>query len=110
VIIADALTGQAIAWEYEKPFDGSDGQRRLPDFTVEDAISGQTYIWEHLGLLHDRGYSQAWDKKLAWYRTQGVLPREEGGGARATLIVTHDDDRGGFDSAGVHDLIRKVWP
>jgi hypothetical protein len=110
VLIADALTGEGVPWAYEKPFEGTDGRLRLPDFTIEDELSGQIYLWEHLGMLHDPGYSQAWDRKLAWYQAQGVARFEDGGGVRATLVVTKDDDRGGFDSASVHALIGKIWP
>src|SRR5690606_5721487 len=47
VIIADALAGAGVDFEYELPFSGHDGTIRLPDFTIEDAATGDLFIWEH---------------------------------------------------------------
>lgn len=98
VIIADALTAAGIEFAYERPFTGYDGTIRLPDFVIEDAATGETYLWEHLGMLANPQYARAWERKKDWYAASGV---EEGGGEVATLIVTTDDDRGGIDSAEV---------
>jgi hypothetical protein len=109
VIIADALTDKGVDYDYELPFIGSDGQVRYPDFTVEDAESGITYLWEHCGLLNDESYLRRWESKLAWYREQGVLPREEGTGSRATLIITKDTPKGGIKSQEIHSIIKEIW-
>ena len=102
VTIADALFDHGVAFEYEQEFRGADGRFRLPDFTIEDAATGETYIWEHLGLLGDPEYARSWDRKKAWYEANGVT---ELGGDRGTLIVTTDDERGGIDSAAVRAMI-----
>ena len=49
VVVADALSAAGVEFVYEKEFQGHDGTIRLPDFTIEDAATGETYIWEHLG-------------------------------------------------------------
>ncbi len=105
VIIADALSAADVEFAYEKEFRGHDGSLRLPDFTVEDAATGETYIWEHLGMLSNPQYAHAWERKREWYAASGV---EEGGGDAATLIVTRDDERGGIDSAEVQAKVREI--
>ena len=105
VIIADALSAADIEFAYEKEFPGHDGSVRLPDFTIEDAATGETYIWEHLGMLSNPQYARAWERKQAWYAASGV---ERGGGDAATLIVTTDNERGGIDSVDVQEQLRQI--
>lgn len=110
VIIADALAAAGITYTYERPLQGPDGQTRYPDFTIEDADSGETYYWEHLGMLNRPDYRERWEHKLEWYRAQDIIPREDGGGAQGTLIITRDDEAGGFDSHSLRQLISQIWP
>lgn len=105
VIVADALTAAGVEFTYEKQFKGHQDTIRIPDFTIEDAASGETYIWEHLGMLTDPGYADAWQRKKQWYADNGV---EEGGGEFATLIVTQDDERGGIDSSEVAVKVQEI--
>jgi hypothetical protein len=109
VIIDDALYARGIEADYERKFEGADGTVKYPDFTIEDSASGIVYLWEHLGMLGDPAYRRRWEAKLVWYRVNGVLPREEGHGERATLIVTEDSRAGGLSSKQIHDLIEDVW-
>lgn len=108
VIIADALTDAAITFEYEKPLMLGE-TTRYPDFTIEDEISGRTFYWEHLGLLHRDDYRRAWEKKLAWYRDNSVLPREDGGGPKGSLIITRDDSSGGINSQSIARLVKDIF-
>jgi hypothetical protein len=95
VIIAGILDEVAPGlWAYEQPLIGAGGHTRLPDFTI-NTPSGRTVYWEHLGMLDDPTYAQAWVRKKEWYADQGVLPLDEGGGPNGALICT--DDRGGVD-------------
>lgn len=109
VIIADMLSFKGIDYSYERKLVGSDGATRIPDFTIEDDASGNTYHWEHLGLLHDPGYKKRWDEKIKWYRSQGILPLEEGKGENGTLIITKDTDQGGISSVEIEQLIDSVF-
>jgi hypothetical protein len=109
VIIADALAAASVEYEYEVPFIGLDGKTRWPDFTIEHDASGITYLWEHCGMLGVPEYAERWERKLEWYGTQGVRPMEDGGGDRATLIITTDDESGGTNSAEIHRLIGEVF-
>jgi len=108
VIIADALAHAGISFEYEKALTLG-GKTRYPDFTIEDDISGRTIIWEHLGMLQRDDYRKAWEKKLDWYRNNGVIPHdEEGEGDIGTLVITRDKDDGSIDSGKIAELIRTV--
>lgn len=109
VIVADRLTDHGIVYRYEQELCFPGEEPRAPDFTIEDDETGVTYYWEHCGLLYDPAYRARWEAKQAWYRSHGILPREEGGGPRGTLIVTHDDPRGGISSAEVDRVVREVF-
>ncbi len=104
LIIAEALTHAGTTFTYEKALTLG-GSTRYPDFTIEDEISGRTVYWEHLGMLEREDYRRSWEKKLAWYRANGVLPAEEGGGAKGMLVTTTESSTAGFDSAAVQKII-----
>lgn len=100
VIIADALHDANVEYIYEEPIT-RDGVTRLPDFTVVDDFGDIICYWEHLGMLHVEQYRQSWEKKLAWYNSQGIS--EENG----MLIITRDDDFGAINSEEMRNIIKK---
>lgn len=106
VIIADDLAAAGINYAYEQPLIGHDGTRRYPDFTIEDADTGETWFWEHLGMLGDVEYDRKWAAKLAWYRGNEILPDEEGGGPNGTLLTTTEIE--GIDRAQIARHIKKI--
>lgn len=99
VIVANVLHELGMQYAYEQAFVGADGSKRYPDFTIDDAEIGRRTLIEHLGMLIEPDYRRRWEHKLTWYRTQGVLPIEEGGGKMATLVTT--DELGGIDAAAI---------
>jgi hypothetical protein len=99
VIIANMLYEHKISFEYEKMIE-EDGHRCIPDFTFEDA-SGDTIIWEHLGMLDNPAYKQAWDKKLEFYHSIGFVEGEN-------LFTTVDHENGRFDSTEVAAIIEEL--
>lgn len=116
VIIADNLNTEGIEYEYEHELIGDDGQVKYPDFTIKDTETGATYYWEHLGMLFDKEYKDRWQKKLEWYKQQKILPLEEGGGEKGTLIITQDRvvkvgdiEVGAIDSGEINGMIKKVF-
>ena len=99
VIIADALYNEGIKFEYEKLLE-ENGHHCIPDFTFEDA-SGDTIIWEHLGLLDNPSYRASWEKKLAFYNSIGYVEGEN-------LLTTRDHEGGSIDSNEIKEVVDKV--
>ena len=98
VIIADTLMRLDITYKYEEPLRSKEDIKdfRLPDFTV--SFEGDTYYWEHLGMLSVPAYKEAWDRKKEWYRKNGYYDQ---------LIVSKDDVRGGIDSHEIEQIARE---
>ena len=99
VIIADALFEEGIKFEYEKLME-ENGHRCIPDFSFETA-SGDTIIWEHLGMLDNPSYRRSWEKKLKFYNEIGF---EEGN----NLFTTRDHDGGSIDSNEIHEVVEII--
>jgi hypothetical protein len=112
VIIADHLErlrkDTGVEYAYERPLTIG-AVTKYPDFTIEDMESGITVYWEHCGMLHVPSYRQRWEEKLAWYRANGILPYEEGGGDKGTLVVTRDEANGSIDSAKITKLLKDLF-
>ncbi len=104
LVIANMLYSNEIRYRYEKELKIDDGTK-LPDFTINDPDTGLTYYWEHLGMLKNPEYEKRWIDKLKWYKSNGILPIEEGGGENGFLIITKDDDKGGISSKEIQDMI-----
>ncbi len=51
MIIADRLAAHDIDYAYEQ-YLTIGTTTKYPDFTIEDMESGETYYWEHCGMLH----------------------------------------------------------
>ena len=106
VIIANELAFAGIEYDYERPYIGNDKTRRYPDFTIEDADTGMTWFWEHLGMLGEAEYDRKWGLKLGWYRDNGIILDEKGGGPNGRLITSTETE--GIDHEQITRLIRKM--
>ena len=109
VAIADMLYGLGVPYVYEKELPGKDGSRRWPDFTVEDAETGTTVYWEHLGMLNDPVYAERWQRKEKWYRENGIKPFSEGGGPSGFLVTSRDEPNGGLLMPEIEKIAREVF-
>jgi exodeoxyribonuclease V alpha subunit len=99
VIVYDVLTSLGLSVRYEQPLmnrhvDPADF--RLPDFTVHH--QGQTWYWEHLGMLDKATYKADWDLKQQWYRDNGYWGR----------VITSEDHPGGLGGIVYADEIRRT--
>lgn len=108
VIIADLLYAKDIEFQYERALHVADGSWRSPDFTIEDDTTGITIYWEHLGMLQRPSYRRKWEQKLAWYKRNGILPHDEGGGPNGTLVTTEDGEDGSISSADIEALVDEL--
>lgn len=98
VIVADILASLGISYKYEQPLPSKQDQRdfRLPDFTV--SYEGDTYYWEHLGMLAVPSYREAWERKLRWYQLNGYENQ---------LVSSQDKVDGGIDAKEIEETARK---
>jgi hypothetical protein len=97
VIVADILTSLGISCEYEQKLLSKDNPNdfKLPDFTV--SYEGDTFYWEHLGMLSVPSYKQAWDRKQHWYEENGYLDR---------VITSEDGPDGSIDASEIERIAR----
>jgi ATP-dependent exoDNAse (exonuclease V) alpha subunit len=101
LVIANKLFQLDLPYEYERPYELPELERKFwPDFRFTDP-SGDTIIWEHLGMLHKDDYRESWERKLRIYNEQGF---QEG----VNLFTTRDDERGGLDSNTVVGVAEKI--
>lgn len=98
VIVADTLTRLGISYEYEQKLPANDdpADYRLPDFTV--SYEGDTFYWEHLGMLTVPSYKEQWDRKREWYEKNGYAGR---------LITSEDGPDGGIDALEIERIARR---
>lgn len=106
VIIANLLHALGVTYAYEQPFSGQDGSVRYPDFTIEDGETGRRVFLEHLGLMSEPAYRRRWLAKLDWYRSQGILPEDEGEGEVGMLVATTEEN--GINSAEIELKLRTL--
>tara|TARA_R110001583_G_scaffold195331_1_gene371813 strand:- start:21056 stop:24358 length:3303 start_codon:yes stop_codon:yes gene_type:complete len=95
VIVADLLFKYDLQPYYEKPLKGKDGSQYLPDFTINH--KGQTYYWEHLGMLEKPEYLAKWKNKEQWYHDNGF----------ADELIVSKDINGAIDSSEIDALIKE---
>ena len=69
---------------------------KLPDFTV--SYEGDTFYWEHLGMLSVPSYKEAWEQKRQWYEDNGYLDR---------IITSEDGSDGSINAAEIEQTARK---
>lgn len=98
VIVANTLTDLSISYEYEQKLAARSDPNdfRVPDFTV--SYEGDTFYWEHLGMLSIPSYRERWERKEQWYKDNGYFDR---------LITSQDGADGSIDSAEIERTARK---
>ena len=65
LVIANLLHERDIPFGYEALLRASDGTMYLPDFTI--TWQGETWFWEHWGMMSSEKYQDHRDRKIAWY-------------------------------------------
>jgi hypothetical protein len=99
VIVADILTSLSLSWKYEEKLLSKDNDPtdfRWPDFTV--SYQGDTFYWEHRGMLGSPTYKEKWERKEQWYRDNGFFDQ---------LITSEDGLDGSIDAAEIERFARK---
>ncbi len=98
VIIYNMLLDSGIEPLYEEKLILGNTYK-LPDFTIVDDDSGETIVWEHLGMMGNPEYRKRWEEKKQLYAEHGIS--EENG----NLIVTQDSLAGAIDSEAIQQII-----
>jgi exodeoxyribonuclease V alpha subunit len=98
VVVADILTSLGISFEYERRLEARNDPTdfRLPDFTVR--YEGDTWYWEHLGMLSTPSYAEGWARKQKWYEENGYLGR---------VLTSEDGPDGSIDAAAIEATARR---
>lgn len=99
VIAANILTDLGLTWDYDHKFFNKENDPtdfRWPDFTVN--YQGDTFYWEHRGMLGSPKYKAKWNRKERWYRDNGYLDQ---------LITSEDGLNGSIDAAEIERIARK---
>lgn len=109
IVIADILhefeQEGLLRYTFEKP-RLLGGIQRWPDFTIE--VGGETWYWEHSGLLDQKSYRDRWQRKKEGYAAEGItIWSDANPGGR--LIVTDDSGDVGLDSGALHSLANKLF-
>lgn len=72
-LIATRLQHYQIPFRYECALELSGGEV-YPDFTIRHPVTGETYYWEHLGLLDRPDYKRRAGLKVQAYIESGIIP------------------------------------
>ncbi|MER9142068.1 AAA family ATPase [Mesorhizobium sp. M0871] len=99
VIVAYALEKLGLDPAYEQPLSARSGNLkdfRLPDFTI--MFEGETWYWEHLGMLSTPKYVSDWKMKQEWYKQNGYWDR---------VITSEDGADGSIDANEIEKTARQ---
>ena len=94
-LIAVSLHMAGLDYIYEKRLSRKEGKPLRPDFTIK--YKSRTFIWEHLGKMHDKGYAANWYEKKKWYDAN--IPEGQ-------LLTT---DESGNIGAQIDNLIKDIF-
>ena len=83
----------SVNYEVRLEAPGDPEDFRLPDFTV--SFEGDTYFWEHLGMLHVPSYRRSWERKRSWYEKNGYAEQ---------LITSADGPGAGLSAPEIREL------
>lgn len=101
VIIAEKLDFYGIPYRYEEMLYIRQ-YSFAPDFTILTK-AGLKYL-EHAGLVNDDRYMNRHNWKMKMYALEGIVPWKN-------LIVTYDEEDGGFNSRIIEaEIINKLLP
>lgn len=73
-----------------------------PDFTIRHPKTGQTYYWEHFGLMDDANYSKTAFSKLQTYTSHGIIPTIH-------LITTYETKEHPLNIETVEEIVKQYF-
>ena len=100
-IIATMLHVNKIPFHYEEALHL--GKRVIyPDFTIRHPVTGQTYYWEHFGMMDNENYAQAAFQKMQLYNINGIMLSD-------TLLATYESEEVPLKSNIVENMIQQYF-
>ncbi len=102
ILIADRLYHEGIPYHYEKTLylahPDKDCIPILPDFTILNKRTLQTWYWEHFGRLHDEKYREDAKLKFDTYGYNNIVPGKN-------LIITMETAQNQLSTKYIEQLI-----
>lgn len=101
VLIDMFLYKNKIPFRYECPLELG-GILMYPDFTVRHPKTGDTYYWEHFGLMDNPSYSKNVCSKLQNYISYGIIPSIQ-------LITTYETKVNPLNAEDVEKIVEHYF-
>ena len=101
VMIDSVLYKNKISYRYECLLRLGD-IHMYPDFTIRHPKTGETYYWEHFGLIEDANYSKQAFSKLQTYVSNGIIPTIH-------LITTYETKTNPLNIESVEKIVREYF-
>lgn len=73
-----------------------------PDFTIRHPKTGETYYWEHFGLMDSPPYCRSVSDKLILYFTHGIIPT-------INLITTYETKENPLSTEAVKKIVQDYF-
>lgn len=73
-----------------------------PDFTIRHPHTGETYYWEHFGIMDDPVYCKNTCSKLQLYTSHGIIPSIQ-------LITTYETREHPLSIAAVENIVKDYF-
>ena len=97
--------GGLLNYQVEPALPFHNARGRWADFRIE--ANGQSWYWEHCGMLSDEQYRSRWVRKKKLYEANGYMPYSDKN-PDGRLIVTEDGPDQGLDSQLIEENIRRL--
>lgn len=101
VFIDTALHANGIPFRYECALHLGD-LTLFPDFTILHPRTGDTYYWEHFGLMDDPAYAKNACAKLQTYTHYGIIPSIH-------LITTYETREHPFTAEAAEKIVAEYF-
>lgn len=97
-IIAGLLESENIPFRYEALLV-LNGKNYYPDFTILNPQDNQIVYWEHFGMVDDKDYAMAMERKLEVYKRHGIHPWNN-------LIITYESETNPLNTQRIGRIIK----
>lgn len=101
VLIDMFLFKNKIPFRYECLLE-LDGIMMYPDFTIRHPKTGETFYWEHFGLMDNPTYSKNACSKLQHYISSGIIPSIQ-------LITTYETKDNPLSAEKVEKIVEEYF-